>query len=373
MAATVELRRTALFDAHRALGARLVDFHGWELPIQYESILKEHAAVRSRCGLFDVSHMGQVWVKGPQALAFLQKVNTNDIGRIGPGKAIYSHLPNEKGGVVDDVIVSCLEKDRYFVVVNAATIEKDVAWFQKQARGLEVEIDDRSDYYGMIAVQGPKAAQLIGFDYKDATVLPRFGAMECRVFDQPSLITRTGYTGEDGFEFIVPNEIISRLWDDLLAKGRSFGVVPCGLGARDTLRLEAGYLLYGQDLDDERSSYEASYGWVVKLDKGDFVGKAVLAKQKAEGLKRRLTGLKLLERGVPRPGAAVHLEGRRLGELCSATFSPTFQTGIGMGYLDRTDLKPGAKLQVELHGRRFAAESVKMPFYSSEDLKNVKA
>ena len=364
------MRRTALYESHKQIGGRLVDFHGWELPVQFESILKEHAAVRTHCGLFDVSHMGQVWVKGPDALAFLQKVNTNDIGRIGPGKAVYSHLPNERGGVVDDVIVSCLAKDRYFVVVNAATAEADFAWFQKHAKGLDVELENKSDYYGMIAVQGPKAAQIISIcGFEEAVKLPRFGALETSVFDQPSLITRTGYTGEDGFEFIVPNEIVSRVWDNLLLKGRSLGAVPCGLGARDTLRLEAGYLLYGQDIDREHTSFEAGYGWVVKLDKGEFLGREALQKQKAEGLKRRMTGIKLLERGVPRPGAVV----TGLGALCSATFSPTLQAGIGMGYLSNPALKPGDKVSVELHGRAVPAEVVKIPFYVSEDLKSAKA
>jgi aminomethyltransferase len=373
MSTAAALRRTALYDSHRELGARLVDFHGWELPIQYEGILKEHEATRTRCGVFDVSHMGQVWVRGPQALAFLQKVNTNDISRIGPGKAIYSHLPNERGGVVDDVIVSCLAKDRYFVVVNAATAEGDFAWLQAQVGGFDVELENRSDHYGMVAIQGPKAREVVAAEFPEAAQLPRFGALEQRVFDQPSLITRTGYTGEDGFEFIVPNEVLSRVWTNLLLKGRSFGAVPCGLGARDTLRLEAGYLLYGQDIDAEHSSLEAGYGWVVKWDKGDFIGRAALEKQKKEGLKRRLTGVKLLERGVPRPGAPILLEGARLGVFASATFSPTLQAGIGVGYLDRPDLKPGAKLAVELHGRSVAAEVVKTPFYISEDLKNVKA
>lgn len=363
MSATTEIRRTALYDHHKALGARLVDFHGWELPIQYESILKEHAAVRNLCGIFDVSHMGQIWAGGPGALPFLQKTNTNDISRIGPGKAIYSHLPNERGGVVDDVIISCLAKDRYLIVVNAATREKDFSWLKKQSAGFDVELADRSDYYGMIAVQGPRASEIIGRDFPSAPSLPRFGAMEVSVFDQPSVITRTGYTGEDGFEFIVPNEIISRLWDNLLTKGRSLGVVACGLGARDTLRLEAGYLLYGQDIDDDHSSLEAGYDWVVKFEKGDFIGRPILWKQKQEGVKRRLTGVRLVEPGVPRPGASVLVEGRRAGQLCSATFSPTLQAGIGAGYLDRTDLKPATPAAVERAGRALAAEVVEMPFY----------
>ncbi len=364
MSSATELRRTALYANHKALGARLVDFHGWELPIQYESILKEHQAVRTRAGLFDVSHMGQITVEGPQALAFLQKTNTNDVGRIGPGKAIYSHLPNESGGVVDDVIISCLGKDRYFVVVNAATADKDFAWLRKWAADFDVTLENKSEHYGMVAVQGPKAAELVSsLDFEAAAALPRFGALETPVYDQPSLITRTGYTGEDGFEFIVPNEIISRLWENLLLKGRSLGVAACGLGARDTLRLEAGYLLYGQDVDDERSSLEADYGWVVKLEKGEFLGKSVLEKQKREGLRRKLTGVKLLERGVPRAGAPVLLEGKTLGTLCSATFAPSLNAGIGVGYLSRVDLAPGTRVAVELHGRSVPAELVKPPFY----------
>lgn len=362
-------RRTALFESHKRLGGRIVDFHGWELPVQYESIMKEHDAVRHRVGLFDVSHMGQVFVTGPQALAFLQKVNANDIAKAAPGRAVYSHLPNDKGGVVDDVIVSCLAKDRYLVVVNAATADKDFSWFQKQAKGMDVSLENKSDYYGMIAVQGPKAAALIALLAPKAAELPRFGALELELYGQPSFITRTGYTGEDGAEFIVPNEIAVRLWEDLLAQGQSYGVAPCGLGARDVLRLEAGYLLYGQDLDDDLTTFEANYGWVVKLDKGDFIGKAALLKQKQEGLKRKLTGVKLLERGVPRAGAPVLVDGREAGKFCSATFSPSLQAGIGVGYLDRPDLPAGTKCEVTLHGRNVAAEIVKVPFYQSPNLK----
>lgn len=369
MSTSTAARRTALYDSHKRLGGKIVDFHGWELPVQYESIMKEHEATRHRIGLFDVSHMGQVFVTGPDALAFLQKVNENDIAKIGPGKAIYSHLGNAQGGVVDDVIVSCLAKDRYLVVVNAATADKDFAWFQANAKGLNVTLENKSDHFGMIAVQGPKAAELVALLAPKAVELPRFGAMELDLYGQHSFITRTGYTGEDGVEFIVPNEIVVRVWEDLLAQGRSYGAAPCGLGARDVLRLEAGYLLYGQDLDDEHSTYEANYGWVVKLDKGEFIGKNVLAKQKAEGVKRKLTGVKLLERGVPRAGAPVLLDGKEIGKLSSATFSPTLQAGIGTGYLSEPNLAPGTKVAVTLHGREVSAEIVKTPFYVSPNLK----
>ncbi|MDE2491704.1 MAG: glycine cleavage system aminomethyltransferase GcvT [Elusimicrobia bacterium] len=368
MSTSALLRRTALFESHVRLGGRIVDFHGWELPVQYESILREHEAVRHRCGLFDVSHMGQVFVSGPQALAFLQKVDSNDVGRLVPGRALYSHLTNERGGVVDDVIVSRLGEDRWLVVVNAATADKDFAWFQKQARGLDVELRNESDRHGMIAVQGPKAAEVVALLAAKAPSLPRFGALELPLFGQPSVITRTGYTGEDGFEFIVPNEIVVRVWSDLLTMGRSLGATPCGLGARDVLRLEAGYLLYGQDVDDDHTPYEANYGWVVKLGKGDFIGRSALETQKAEGVRRRLTGVKLLERGVPRPGAPVLIGGREAGKLCSATFSPALQAGIGVGYLSAPLPEPGTPCAVVLHGREVRAEIAKVPFYQSPHL-----
>lgn len=364
MSTETVMRRTALNAQHRALGGRLVDFHGWELPIQYESILKEHHAVRRQCGVFDVSHMGQVFVAGPQALAFLQKVNTNDISRIVPGQAIYSHLPNENGGVVDDVIITCLAKGRYLVVVNAGTTDKDFLWFTRQAKGMDVAIENKSELYGMVAVQGPLAAEIVGMVVPEAPALKRFGALEKPLFDQPSFITRTGYTGEDGFEVIIPNEVVSRLWDNLLAKGRSLGVAACGLGCRDTLRLEAGYLLYGQDIDDEHSSLEAGYEWVVKFEKGDFIGRDVLLEQKKKGLKRRLTALKLLDRGVPRSECPVLSRGREIGRLTSATFSPTLSMGIGVGYLP-TDVE-SKELAIEIHGKPCAAAATDQPFYKRE-------
>ncbi|MFA6318535.1 MAG: glycine cleavage system aminomethyltransferase GcvT [Elusimicrobiota bacterium] len=363
---TTTLRRTPIYESHKRLGAKLVDFHGWELPVQYEGILKEHQAVRQRCGLFDVSHMGQVFVEGKDSLAFLQKVNTNDIGRLVPGKAVYSHLPNGRGGVVDDVIVSCLGPGRYLVVVNAATADKDFAWFQSQAKGMDVRLANESDRYGMIAVQGPKALGLVAADYPAVGGMKRFCALELEVFGRKSFITTTGYTGEDGCEFIVPSDIAGRVWDDLLAKGRSCGTAPCGLGCRDTLRLEAGYLLYGQDIDDEHDSIEAGYGWVVKFEKGDFIGRSGYLEHRDKGVTRRMTGVRLLDKGVPRPGSAVFTGEKKLGTLTSATFSPTLGVGIGMGYMEGAAVPPGTKLSVELYGRRLQAEAVALPFYKKK-------
>ncbi|TBR25061.1 glycine cleavage system aminomethyltransferase GcvT [bacterium] len=359
-------RRTALYQLQKEAGARFVDFHGWDLPVQFSSILKEHQAVRNACGLFDVSHMGQVWVTGKDALALVQKVNTNDAARLAPGQAMYSHMLNDRGGIVDDVIVSCFSSERWFIVVNASTREGDVAWIRKNAEGLDCIVDDQSDALGMVALQGPSAKDVIDAVCPEAAALPRFGALEARLWGEDCVVTRTGYTGEDGFEVVAPNAIITRVWQTLLARGTSsFNLLPCGLGARDTLRLEAGLLLYGNDIDENTTPYEAGYGWVVKLAKASFNGKAAMEAQKKAGPGRRLTGLRLLERGVPRPGCKVFIGGAEAGTLCSATFSPTLEAGIGAYYAKAPVPAPGAKAEVEGHGRRFAAEVVALPFYRS--------
>jgi aminomethyltransferase len=366
MHSTVELRRTPLYSLQKKMGARLVDFHGWELPIQFTSILTEHQAVRSHCGLFDVSHMGQVSVQGPQSLDFLQEINSNDIRLAVPGKAVYSHILNERGGVVDDVIVGCLAPQRYMVVVNASTTDKDVAWFKRNTGRFDVQVEDRSADYCMLAVQGPQAAKVLAQLVAAAPALPHFGVVETELFGHSSIIGRTGYTGEDGFEIITSTQIASRLWDDLLAKGHSYGILPCGLGARDTLRLEAGYLLYGQDLDDEHTPLEANYAWVVKFDKGDFIGKKALAAQKSSGIRRKLTGIRLLQSGVPRAGSAVYWKREKIGELCSATFSPTLQKGIGTGYFSPVDIPIGEKVEIHIRGSRIPAEIAQVPFYKRQ-------
>lgn len=360
---TQTLRRTPFYNLHCELGGRFVPFHGWELPVQFSSILKEHAAVRTACGIFDVSHMGQFIVSGSDTLKLLQRVNSNDIARLEPGHCLYSHLLNERGGVVDDVIVTRLSEERHLIVVNAGTIEKDFAWISRHAEGLDVKLENRSDQYAMLALQGPQASAVVEKFSEDGAALPRFGAVEISLYGHKIIVTRTGYTGENGYEIISPVEIASRIWRTLFAHGGSFGLLPCGLGARDTLRLEAGFLLYGSDIDDEHTPLEAGYGWVVRFSKGDFIGKEALLKQQDEGLKRRLYGVKLIERGVPRPGAPVLVEGARLGTMSSATFSPTLKTGIGVAYLKRTDLAPGTSVSVGLQGRTVHGEIAAMPFY----------
>ncbi|MCX5783180.1 MAG: glycine cleavage system aminomethyltransferase GcvT, partial [Elusimicrobia bacterium] len=252
MSATQTIRKTPLYDSMVKAGGKIVDFHGWALPIQFAGILQEHKAVRTACGIFDVSHMGQVFVTGPDAHKLLQLVNANDIKDI-PSKGEYSHVLNPKGGLVDDVIPFCLSKERFLVVVNATTSVKDFEWVKSQSKGLNVKVENASDRYGMIALQGPTSLDMMNVLCPDALKLPRFCILETKLFGQPAFITRTGYTGEDGFEVMAEGKNIIPVWDFFIKKG----AVPCGLGSRDTLRLEAGYLLYGQDVDDDHTTYEA--------------------------------------------------------------------------------------------------------------------
>lgn len=355
------LKRTPLFDALVQAGGRMVDFHGWEMPVQFAGILAEHRAVRTACGVFDVSHMGQVFLSGPDAHRFVERVNCNRMSAE-PGKGTYAHVLAEDGGILDDAITFCLGPSRFLAIVNAATAEKDFVWFQRQSQGLEVTLDNASDRYGMLAVQGPSAPALIGEFFPSALSLPRFGIAELPWAGETVFVMRTGYTGEDGFEVAASPAGTLAFWEALMAKGGRHGLVPCGLGSRDTLRLESGYLLYGADADESRTPYEAGCGWVVKLQKGDFVGREALVRRKEAGFKEKLTGVRLLGRGVPRHGCAVLLGDRKIGELCSATFAPSLGTGIGVGYLAPEAWEPGTRVEVEIHGKRIEAETVRGPF-----------
>lgn len=356
------LRRTVLNETERTAGGKMVDFHGWELPIEFSGIVKEHEAVRKSAGIFDVSHMGQVFVTGPDAFKLLQYINANDIKKATKGKGVYSHLINEKGGLVDDIIAFCLEVDKYLVVVNAATADKDFEWIKKQACGMSVAVENKSNDYSILAVQGPNVPFMFEKFAPEALALPRFGIVEKEIYGYNSFISRTGYTGEDGFEITCPNEIAVKLWQEMLELGKPYNITPCGLGARDTLRLEAGYLLYGQDVDDEHSPYEAGYGWVVSLDKGSFIGRDILTEQKANGVQRKLTGIALCSAGIPRQGCKIFFEGKEIGTFASATYSPTLKKGIGLAYIT-PPLKAGTEVEAEIRGRKIKAEIVKTPFY----------
>jgi aminomethyltransferase len=363
------LKETALRRRHEQLGARLVPFAGWLMPVQYSGILDEHRAVRTTAGLFDLGHMGQVRVDGPEALAFLQHVTTNDVARLEPGDAQYSLLPNDRGGVIDDIIVyRWPDEPGYLVVVNAANHDKDVDWLRKQrARlsDLDVAVDDVSPDLGMIAIQGPQAEHIVaGLTKVDLDAIGAFQWRRAEVAGIPMMVARTGYTGEDGFEFYVPQEGTVDLWDALLDAGRPFGIVPVGLGARDTLRLEARMPLYGNELADDISPLEAGLGWAVKLDKGPFVGSQAIGSLKEGGLPRRTVGFQLMERaGSARHGYQVQVDGENVGVVTSGAHSPTLGSEIGLALVQSTVAGIGQPLQIVIRGRPVQARQVKLPFY----------
>ena len=367
--ASEALRETALKDRHVALGARMVPFAGWYMPVQYTGILDEHRAVRTKAGLFDLGHMGQVRVVGPDALSYLQHVTTNDVSVLSPGDAQYSLLPNDQGGVIDDIIVYRLEGDgNYFVVINAANREKDVAWLhakRSDLANLDVTVEDVSDSLGMIAIQGPNAEQIVRrlTDYPLETI----GGFQCAsavIAGIPLLMARTGYTGEDGFEFYPPQDQTAALWDALMNAGEDAGLVPIGLGARDTLRLEARMPLYGNELADDISPLEAGLGWAVKLNKGNFVGRETIAAQKEQRVPRKTVGFRLTERaGSARHGYAVEQDGKTVGVVTSGGHSPTLGAEIGLALIEAEAAGVGKPLQIIVRGRAVNAEQIKLPFY----------
>ncbi|HLQ60634.1 MAG TPA: glycine cleavage system aminomethyltransferase GcvT [Candidatus Acidoferrales bacterium] len=349
--------RTPLYDRHLALGGRLVNFGGWELPQQFTSIKDEHHAVRTRAGLFDISHMGRVEVAGAAAQAFLQGLFTNDLDRLEPGRAQYTLMCNEEGGILDDLVVYRRAPERYLVVFNAANRERDLAWTRAHAPG-GVEIRDRTFELSLVALQGPQAAELL--PSPDAGEIGYFGLREGEVAGVRALISRTGYTGEDGFELFVDADQVVATWDRILASGQ---VAACGLGARDACRLEAGLRLHGQDMDESTNPYEAGLGWTVKLQKGEFVGRKALAEVKAGGPARELVGLKALDRSIPRHGMAVARDGRQVGEVTSGTYSFWLSQGIAMARVRAGSAPLGARVRLEVRGQPAPAEVVSMPFY----------
>jgi aminomethyltransferase len=361
-----DLKRTPLYEAHRALGAKLVPFAGWEMPVQYTGIMDEHKTVRTAVGLFDVSHMGEVVLRGPGAAAATQRIVTNAVGKLVDGAAMYTVMCYEHGGIVDDCIVYRRAADDYLIVVNASNIDKDVAWIRDNV-GKMCDVADESDAWGLIAVQGPKAPALVsrlaGRDLAGEVRSFHFAAAKIAGVDV--VTARTGYTGEDGFEVFVPAAGARTVWDALLDAGRGEGVKPIGLGARDTLRLEARLCLYGNDIDQTTTPLEAGLGWVVKLDAGDFVGKPALVAQKAAGVKRKLVGFVVKGRGIARHDYPI-LEsegGAPIGKVTSGTTGPTVGVAIGMGYVPSEKAEPGTELVVDCRGKPAPIEIVKGPFY----------
>ncbi|HTT70955.1 MAG TPA: glycine cleavage system aminomethyltransferase GcvT [Anaeromyxobacteraceae bacterium] len=356
-------QRTPLYDVHVRAGARMVEFAGWEMPVQYEGILAEHAAVRERVGLFDVSHMGEVVFRGGRALEALQRLFTNDLARCADGQAQYGCLCREGGGIVDDVVVYRRSGEDLLVCVNAGNRQKDYDWLQGHASGAQVA--NESDLFAQLALQGPRAAELL--QKLTSLRLPSIGTYrftQGEVAGVESLVARTGYTGEDGFELFAASERAPGLWAALLEEGRALGIAPCGLGARDSLRLEMAYRLYGSDMDDESTPLEAGLAWVVKLDKGEFVGREALVRQKSAGLSRKLVGFVLTEPGIPRHGYAVLQDGKPVGTVTSGTKSPSLGTSIGLAYVPPALAAEGSTFAVDIRGRAVAAKVVKTPFYA---------
>jgi len=361
---TEALKHTPLYDEHVALGGKIVPFAGYEMPVQYPTgITAEHKAVRAAAGLFDVSHMGEFALTGPQAIDLIQHITVNDASKIEIGQAQYSAMCLESGGVIDDLLIYRFE-DRFMLVVNASNKEKDIAWIQRHATSFDVEVQDRSDGTALLALQGPAAREilrpLVDIDVDDVAY---YQFSEGTVAGVRAVIAGTGYTGEDGFELYVDAEDAAGLWRAILDEGKEGGLKPAGLGARDSLRLEMGYALYGNDLDEEHTPLESGLGWITKLDKGEFIGREVLVHQKEEGVSRRLVGLKLTDRGFPRPGYGVLRDGETVGVVTSGTVSPSLGVGVAMAYVPADVASADTPLQVDVRGRPLEAVVTRPPFY----------
>jgi aminomethyltransferase len=361
------LKRTPLYAAHVARGARMVPFGGWEMPVQYSGIMEEHRAVRTHAGLFDVSHMGEVDLAGPGAGPLVQRLVTNDIDRLAVGQAMYTPMCTPEGGIIDDLLVYRLGDDHLMVVVNAANTAEDLAWIREHARG-NVQITDRTSEIALLALQGPRAQEILErltpaplesiryYWFRDGVV----------VAGRRTLVSRTGYTGEDGFEIYVDSGDAVRVWDAILEAGARAGILPAGLGARDTLRLEAGLHLHGNDMDKSTTPLEVGLGWTVKLGKGEFIGAPALERQKREGVSRRLVGFTLRERAIARHGFPICLDGRTIGRVTSGSFGPTVGNSIGLGFVPPVRAEPGQPIAVEIRGRAIEGTVTKLPFYKRE-------
>ncbi|MED4204387.1 glycine cleavage system aminomethyltransferase GcvT [Neobacillus mesonae] len=360
-----ELKRTPLFEVYKEYGGKTIDFGGWELPVQFSSIKEEHEAVRTKAGLFDVSHMGEIEVKGSDSLNYLQKMMTNDISKVKNGAAQYTAMCYETGGTIDDLLVYKLEDEHYLLVVNASNIEKDYEWLERHLEG-DVTLTNLSDTTAQVALQGPLAEKVL--QKLTATDLSGIGffkfQQDARINGKKALVSRTGYTGEDGFEvYCQANEVVE-IWKDILESGKEEGVLPCGLGARDTLRFEANLALYGQELSAEISPLEAGIGFAVKLNKeADFIGKDALVKQKENGIPRKIVGIEMIDRGIPRHGYPVYKGEELIGEVTTGTQSPTLKKNIGLALISSEHAVLNDELEVEIRGKRLKVKVVPTPFY----------
>ncbi len=359
----MEANRTPLYQVHRSLGARMIEFGGWQMPVHYTGILAEHRAVRTQGGLFDLSHMGEIEIAGPRAYAVCQELFVTDIARIRIMQAQYSVMCYADGGIVDDVIIYRLAEERYLVCVNAANRATDCEWMAEHNRG-RADLIDRSDEYALVAIQGPQAQAILSqLTSHDLSAIRRYWATQGEVAGVPTLVARTGYTGEDGFELFVPAERAERVWQACGAVGRASNIVPVGLGARDTLRLEAGYLLYGNDIDTRTTPLEAGLQRLVHFEAGSFVGSEALRKQQTDGIEKQLVGIKMEGAGIPRHGYMIWSGDQEVGVVTSGTQSPMLGVGIALGYVSPLCADTGTPLAVAIRNRHIPATVVKPPFY----------
>ena len=364
------MKKTPLYDRHVALGARLIDFGGWAMPVQYTGVVEEHHATRTKAGLFDICHMGEIDVRGPQAFDLLQRVMSRNLEKQTIGQIKLSVLTNEQGGIIDDLTVYKLANDHYMVVTNAASKDKDLRWLQSRKQEgdfSDVEITDRTDQLGKLDLQGPQAQAILQtLTENDLTPLKYYHAMHMAVAGVQSLVSRSGYTGEDGFEIYAGSERIGTLWDRLLNAGSDAGLKPIGLGARDTLRLEAGMMLYGHEMCETVSPCEVVYGWLIDLEK-DFIGREALIQQKKQGVTRKLVGFEMVERGIARAGYKVFTDGREIGEVTSGTFVPTLNKAVGLAFVPVIYTDPETEMDIRIRDRDVKAKVVKLPFYKRDD------
>lgn len=359
-----ELKRTPLFESYAQYGGKTIDFGGWELPVQFSSIKEEHEAVRTKAGLFDVSHMGEILVSGPNSLKFLQNLLTNDISKIKDGQAQYTAMCYPDGGTIDDLLTYRLDENHYLLVVNASNTDKDFEWMQEHAAE-GVTIENVSDQYGLLALQGPLAEEILQrlTDVSLADIRPFRFQQDVQVAGHSTIVSRTGYTGENGFEIYASPEAVIALWEEILKEGKEDGLLPVGLGARDTLRFEACLALYGQELSKDISPLEAGIGFAVKLNKEDFIGKEALAAQKENGVPRNLIGLEMIDKGIPRTGYPVYLNDEKIGEITTGTQSPSLKKNIGLALVSAEHAEIGNEFEIEVRNRRLKAVTVETPFY----------
>ena len=363
MQMTEETKKTPLYETHVTLGARMIAFAGFWMPRQYTTMIEEHLAVRKHAGLFDISHMGEFLVTGVQAEDFLATVLTGDLRTLRDGETLYTLLCNESGGVVDDLMVYRMKQDRFMLVVNAANIQKDYMWITSHLSGRDVRCENLSDHIALLALQGPFAEPILRkTPYHKGSDLHRNRFVEFEIGEKKLLISRTGYTGEDGFELYTSPEFSAEVWETFIDCGKEMRLQPIGLGARDTLRLEARLPLYGHDLDDETTPFEAGIGWTVSLQKETFIGKEALSRQKKEGPKRRLVGFEMLEKGIPRERCLIWKE-KAIGKVTSGSFSPSLQKNIGLGYVPTDAAAVGAEFLIEIREKKLRARIVETPFY----------